>query len=79
MSFTLCLYEILDDMHEGDNLREREAEKDLIVRSCTEGLGGRGILRSVCMAVVMDSCLSLDQEHTVVELNVHCVVLSVRM
>ena len=33
-----------------------------------DGLGGRGNLRSICMAVVMrelDFCLSLDPEHMV--------------
>ena len=75
--------EILDDMHEGnsslksfmacieDDLREREAEefgKGLDSKVKLEDLGGRGNLRSICMAVMMrelDSCLSLDQEHMV--------------
>ena len=54
-----------------DNLREREAEefgKGLDSKVKLEGLGGRGNLRSICMAVVMrelDSCLGLDQEHMV--------------
>ena len=58
-----------------DDLREREAEEfrkglDSKVKldHCIEGLGGRGNLRSICVAVVMrelDSCLSLDQEHMV--------------
>ena len=54
-----------------DDLREREAEefrKGLDSKTCIEGLGGRGNLRSICMAVVMrelDSCLSLDPEHMV--------------
>ena len=82
-SLSLDKGEILDDMHEGnsslksfmacieDNLREREAEefgKGLDSKVKSEGLGGRGNLRSICMAIVMrelDSCLSLDQEHMV--------------
>ena len=53
-----------------DDLREREAEEfrkgDSKVK--LEGLGGRGNLKSICMAIVMrelDSCLSLDPEHMV--------------
>ena len=82
-SLSLDKGEILDDMHEGnsslksfmacieDDLREREAEefrKGLDSKVKLEGLGGRGNLRSICMAVVMrelDSCLSLDPEHMV--------------
>ena len=54
-----------------DDLREREAEefrKGLDSKVKLEGLGGRGNLRSICMAVVMrelDSCLSLDLQHMV--------------
>ena len=54
-----------------DDLREREAEefrKGLDSKVKLESLGGRGNLRSICMAVVMrelDSCLSLDPEHMV--------------
>ena len=41
-----------------DDLREREAEefkKGLDSKVKLEGLGGRGNLRSICMAVVMRS------------------------
>ena len=54
-----------------DDHREREAKefgKGLDSKVKLEGLGGRGNLRSICMAIVMkelDSCLSLDQEHMV--------------
>ena len=82
-SLSLDKGELLDDMHEGnsslksfmacieDDLREREAEefrKGLDSKVKLEGLGGRGNLRNICVAVVMrelDSCLSLDQEHMV--------------
>ena len=80
-----------------DNLREREAKefgKGLDSKDLYRRFGGRGNLRSICMAIVMrelDSCLILDQEHMVemgsyvgtviemVDLNVRCVVLSVRV
>ena len=54
-----------------DKLREREAEefgKGLDSKVKYRRFGGRGHLRSICMAVVMrelDSCLNLDQEHRV--------------
>ena len=72
--------EILDDMHEGnsssksfmacieDNFREREAKEFGKGLDSKVKLGGRGNLRSICIAVVMrelDYCLSLDQEHMV--------------
>ena len=76
-SLSLDKGEILDDMHEGnsslksftacieDDLREREAEE---FRKGLDSKGGRGNLRSICVAIVMrelDSCFSLDQEHMV--------------
>ena len=59
-SFTACIE---------DDLREREAEEfrkgldSKVKLDLYRRLGGRGNLRSICMAVELDSCLSLDPEH----------------